>query len=268
MSEHWTTAARRLRLAALPRGLQGGSCRCPSCFPAILVSGQRITDQQLGPHRPLIWGHASRPAAARAPSDLDRERTLQSLGHQERGVLVTERRLSGVAARVPGEKGRTAATRGRWAASALATLVLWLSAPGAFAYNFAKPITIDRSKIPAGCGTTLANYPMLFSVTDADLRRTASGGKVTDPEGDDIIFNGLDATTCGGPSTCVLAHEIEKYVNTTGELVAWVRIPAVKTSAAGPRTPSSTCSTATAPSPPPPRTRPACGTPTSRASGT
>ena len=123
---------------------------------------------------------------------------------------MSDLRLSGVAARVPGEKRR---------ASALVMLVLCLSAPGAFAYDFRKPITIDRSKISdASCGATLASYPMLFSVTDLDLRSTGSGGKVTDPEGDDIIFKGLDAATCGGPLSCVLDLEIEKYVNTTGEL--------------------------------------------------
>ena len=81
--------------------------------------------------------------------------------------------------------------------------------------------------------TTLANYPMLFTVTDPDLRHTASGGKVTDLGGDDIIFKGLDATTCGAAPPCTLDHEIERYVNTTGELVAWVRIPAVNTTGAG-----------------------------------
>ena len=112
-------------------------------------------------------------------------------------------------------------------------LALGLSATGAFAYEFRKSITIDRSKISDGsCGATLANFPMLFSVTDSDLRHTSSGGDVTDLGGDDIIFVALDAMTCGGPSICRLDHEIEKYVNTTGELVAWVRLPSVNTSAA------------------------------------
>jgi len=123
--------------------------------------------------------------------------------------------------------------RGKWSlclVSAAAMLALCLCAPGAFAYNYSKSITIDRSKIPNTCGTTLADYPVLFSVTDANLKVT--GGHVTDAGGDDIIFRGLDATTCGGPSSCTLDHQIEKYVNTTGELVAWVRLPSVNTSAA------------------------------------
>ncbi len=168
---------------------------------------------------------------------------------------MSERRSLASAARLQGEtrrsrRRRAPAAQGRWTvalvvpkagfgpwvrygASALAaTLVLCLSAPGAFAYDFHKSITIDRSKIPGTCGTTLSNYPMMFSVTDPDLAHTTSGGDVTDLGGDDIIFVARDATTCGGPSFCVLDHEIEKYVSTTGELVAWVRIPSVDTAAA------------------------------------
>ena len=123
----------------------------------------------------------------------------------------------------------------RRGASALAAiLVLCLSAPSAFAYNYSKSITIDRSKISdASCGATLSNYPMLFSVTDANLKNTGSGGRVTDPAGDDIIFRAFDTTTCGGPAACTLDHQIEKYVDTTGELVAWVRLPSVNASGAG-----------------------------------
>jgi hypothetical protein len=117
--------------------------------------------------------------------------------------------------------------------SLAAMLALCLCAPGAFAYNYAKSITVDRSKIPNTCGATLASFPVLFSVTDAALKHTSSGGKVTDTSGDDIIFRGLDTTTCGGPSSCTLDHEIEKYDNTTGQLIAWVRVPALNTSAAG-----------------------------------
>jgi len=123
--------------------------------------------------------------------------------------------------------------RGKWSlclVSAAAMLALCLCAPGAFAYNYSKSITIDRTKI-SSCAT-LSNYPVLFSVTDANLKLTGSGGHVTDAGGDDIIFRAFDTTTCGGPSSCTLDHQIEKYVNTTGELVAWVRLPSVNTSAA------------------------------------
>jgi hypothetical protein len=45
---------------------------------------------------------------------------------------------------------------------------------------------------------------------------------VTDASGDDIIFRASDGIT-------QLDHEIEKYTATTGELVAWVRVPSINT---------------------------------------
>jgi hypothetical protein len=107
-------------------------------------------------------------------------------------------------------------------------------------FKYRKQITIDRTKISDGsCGSTLSNFPMLFSVTDADLATTGNGGDVASydaPSNDprDIIFRALDDATCGGAGTapCALDHEIEKYVDTSGELVAWVRIPSVNTNAA------------------------------------
>ena len=96
-------------------------------------------------------------------------------------------------------------------------------------FGFRKSITIDRTKLPTGCGTTLSNYPLLFSVTDTDL--STASGQVTDAEGDDILFRALDDDTCGGVGTapCTLDHEIESYNATTGAVVAWVRLPSVKT---------------------------------------
>ena len=101
-------------------------------------------------------------------------------------------------------------------------------------FGYRKSITIDRTKIPGTCGPTLSDFPILFSVTDPDLRTTGNGGKVADADGDDIIFRGWDEATCGGVGTspCGLDHEIEKYDETTGELVAWVRLPSVNTNAA------------------------------------
>ena len=100
-------------------------------------------------------------------------------------------------------------------------------------FGFRKSITIDRTKIPGTCGATVSNFPVLFSVTDANLATTANGGNVTDPEGDDIVFRALDDATCAPEFyPCALDHEIEKYVATTGELVAWVRVPVLNTNAA------------------------------------
>ncbi|MBN1421611.1 MAG: DUF2341 domain-containing protein [Planctomycetes bacterium] len=79
--------------------------------------------------------------------------------------------------------------------------------------------------VPIKPSATLQDYPLLFSVTDADLKTTGNGGRVTDADGDDIVFRARDAATCGGPDACTLDHEIERYEPATGKLVAWVRIP-------------------------------------------
>ena len=136
--------------------------------------------------------------------------------------------------RRPRSQPRWTAARwpGRLAALGAAALALLLPARAA-AYTYSKSITIDRSKISVGtCGATLTDFPLLFSVTDPDLAHTSSGGKVTDLQGDDIIFRAEDVATCGGAPPCTLDHEIEKYVNTTGELVAWVRLPSLNTAVA------------------------------------
>ena len=106
-----------------------------------------------------------------------------------------------------------------------------------FLYYFAyhRSITVTVGQVSNG---PLINFPMLVSVTDANLATTANGGHVAsynagtnDPW--DIVFMGLDDTTCGGPGTapCRLNHEIEAYVPTTGQLVAWVRVPSINSTA-------------------------------------
>jgi MYXO-CTERM domain-containing protein len=122
----------------------------------------------------------------------------------------------------------------RWPFALLALLVglSALAAPRAAsaAYAYRKALTIDRNRIgSAGGATTLTNYPLLISMTDADLKTVASSGHVENANGYDITFTGADTTTCNGPSTCTFNYEIEKYVATTGELIAWVQIPVLKT---------------------------------------
>ncbi|TLY39803.1 MAG: hypothetical protein E6K58_12865, partial [Nitrospirae bacterium] len=70
----------------------------------------------------------------------------------------------------------------------------------------------------------------------------ATGGvsinPVNDPVGADIIFRAFDIDNpgnniCGaGIAVCTLDHEIESYIGTSGTLVAWVRIPVLKTQTA------------------------------------
>jgi len=98
-------------------------------------------------------------------------------------------------------------------------------------FTYRKSITVRAGQVSTGPHT---NFPMLVSMTDLDLRTTANNGKVAsydagtnDPR--DIVFMALDDTTCGGAGTapCRLNHEIEAYVQTTGQLVAWVRLPSI-----------------------------------------
>ncbi len=97
-----------------------------------------------------------------------------------------------------------------------------------FAYR--KLITVQANQVSNG---PLTNFPMLISITtDNNLRTTVNGGHIynaatNDPQ--DLVFEALDDATCGGAGTspCWLDHEIESYVPTTGQLVAWVRVPSI-----------------------------------------
>lgn len=82
-------------------------------------------------------------------------------------------------------------------------------------YAFSKQITIDSAQIEGSI--VLANFPMLFSVTDTNLRHVDAGGHVRNPEGFDIVFTEGDCNT-------LLKHQVERYDSASGELVAWVRL--------------------------------------------
>jgi hypothetical protein len=97
-----------------------------------------------------------------------------------------------------------------------------------FAYR--RSITVQAGQVTG----TLTNFPMLISVTNANLATVANGGHIAsynagtnDPQ--DLVFEALDDATCGGAGTspCRLDHEIEAYVPATGQLVAWVRVPSI-----------------------------------------
>jgi hypothetical protein len=83
-------------------------------------------------------------------------------------------------------------------------------------WNNRKQITVDHSKVSGS--TNLTNFPMLLSVTDANLESTANGGGVGKSDGSDILFTASDGVT-------KLNHEIESYNPSTGQLIAWVQIP-------------------------------------------
>src|SRR4051794_22495820 len=85
-------------------------------------------------------------------------------------------------------------------------------------YTYAKVITIDYTKT-SGTGSH-TNFPVLISLTDANLKTTANGGHVTNSSGYDIIFTSSDCSV-------QLNHQLEKYDATTGEYIAWVRVPSL-----------------------------------------
>src|SRR4030042_1954560 len=90
--------------------------------------------------------------------------------------------------------------------------------------TFTRHLTIT---VGAGVvGGPHANFPLLVDVTNADLAITP-GGSVQSANGYDIVFRGQDATTCDGPATCMLDHEIELYDGAAGRVVAWVRVPSL-----------------------------------------
>lgn len=89
-------------------------------------------------------------------------------------------------------------------------------------YTYAKLITIDYTKT-SGTGSH-ASFPVLVSITDANLKSTANGGHVANASGYDIIFTSSDCLT-------LLNFQLEKYDATTGEYIAWVKIPSLSTTA-------------------------------------
>lgn len=86
-------------------------------------------------------------------------------------------------------------------------------------YAYGKSITIQASQILG----TVANFPVLISFTDNDLRTVANGGHVQHSSGYDIVFTLMDGST-------LLNHQIERYVPATGEYIAWVNLPALSSS--------------------------------------
>ncbi len=73
-------------------------------------------------------------------------------------------------------------------------------------WKYRKEITVNHSKVDAD----LSNFPVLFSITDVDLRDDAQSS------GNDIVFTDKSGTK--------LAHEIEFFNSTNGELICWTNV--------------------------------------------
>ncbi|OFW63196.1 MAG: hypothetical protein A2Z35_03745 [Actinobacteria bacterium RBG_19FT_COMBO_36_27] len=82
-------------------------------------------------------------------------------------------------------------------------------------WAYRKKLTIDYTKVSGG--SDLNNFPVLVSFSDSNLSKSQESGN-------DILFTSSDGIT-------KLDHEIEKFTRSSGELVAWVRIPTLSASA-------------------------------------
>ena len=83
-------------------------------------------------------------------------------------------------------------------------------------WEFRKNITLSLNTA-TGVDSDLTDFPVLISFTDTELIQTKES------LGRDFVFTQSDGTT-------VLSHEIEKFDSTTGELIAWVKIPTMSAS--------------------------------------
>ena len=78
-------------------------------------------------------------------------------------------------------------------------------------WQYRKKITINSANV----SDTLTSFPVLASLaTDSNLASDAQD------DGDDILFTAADEVT-------KLSHEIESFDGTSGQLVAWVKIPSL-----------------------------------------
>lgn len=96
----------------------------------------------------------------------------------------------------------------------LVSQLLAVAQPAGYAYG--KIITIQASKVVG----TQTNFPVLINLTDLDLRHTSSSGHMRSTSANDVLFTTADGST-------LLSYQLEKYVPSTGQYVAWVQVPSI-----------------------------------------
>ncbi|RLF49965.1 MAG: hypothetical protein DRN24_07295, partial [Thermoplasmata archaeon] len=84
-------------------------------------------------------------------------------------------------------------------------------------WSYRKQIWINASMVQSD----LTNFPVLIKTIDSDLKNNALSN------GYDILFTNSSVSWTSGSYTDKLSHEIEKYDNTTGELIAWVNVTSI-----------------------------------------
>jgi hypothetical protein len=90
-------------------------------------------------------------------------------------------------------------------------------------YKYRKEITIQSSQVTGN----LTDFPVLVSMTDADLATISQGGRVEHSSGFDIAIT-PDGADCS--SSNALDYELEYYDSTSGKLAMWVKIPSLSSS--------------------------------------
>ncbi|MBT7553091.1 DUF2341 domain-containing protein [bacterium] len=102
----------------------------------------------------------------------------------------------------------------------IAVNALGLIYEGTNGYAYRRSIAIDNTKVSGA--SNLGDFPFLLAEANSYLKTSTHGGNVEDDNAYDIVFS----SDINGNN--VLAHEIEKYASTTGELITWIKIPEVK----------------------------------------
>ncbi|MBE0675109.1 MAG: DUF2341 domain-containing protein [Bacteroidales bacterium] len=87
-------------------------------------------------------------------------------------------------------------------------------------YNYEREITIDHTLVSGG--TDLFSFPMLVRITGEDFLKSSPAGSIMNPNGYDIVFTDEERNK--------LDHQLEYYNGTTGDLIAWVRLPRLSAS--------------------------------------
>ena len=95
----------------------------------------------------------------------------------------------------------------------------WGACPASWSgfYQFCLPLTIDHTKVP---NTDQTSFPVLISITNANLKTTGNGGKVTSSSGFDII-------PTSSPGVSQLNCESKLYVASTGQIIIWANVATV-----------------------------------------
>ncbi len=87
-------------------------------------------------------------------------------------------------------------------------------------YNFERNITIDYNYVAGG--NDLYNFPLLVTLSGQTFLQNTPNGDIENTNGYDIIFTDENYGK--------LDHQVEYYNGTSGDLIAWVRIPVLSSS--------------------------------------